>query len=272
MGAFKKFFNENCANGASDERLERVPYLRAGDVLMTGKVRGLWFHGFGLSPVSLLPGLVFIIFLICLAAMPAGAASISGYTSCPPLHINSSGTCVRQLQRQLDDDHINPYLKIDGLYGTQTFRAVEDFQRKTGLRVDGIAGRQTLFALQEPTSAPEAAAPTAPTAPSTSRSPSILQSIKNFLNSAWLGFTSLPVIAICVITVVTFGAAAVFGMRSAHITFSKRQIELEFKRFPPQRIVQAQAEVLTKYMDAQSKNPNQLPPPDRYIQNMAEEN
>lgn len=271
MGAFKKFFDDwkNSANGASDERLERVPYLRAGDVLMTGKVRGLWFHGFGLSAVSLLPGLVFINFLICLAAMPADAASISGYASCPPLHINSSGTCVQQLQRQLDGDHINPYLKIDGHYGTETFRAVENFQRKTGLRVDGVAGRQTLFALREPTSAPEAAAPPAP---STSKSSSILQSIKNFLNSAWLRFTSLPVIAICVITVVTFGAAAVFRMRSGRITFSKGRIELEFNRFPSQRTVQTQAEVLTKYLDAQSKNPNQLPPPDRYIQNIAEEN
>ena len=274
MGAFKKFFDDsmNSANGASGERPERVPYLRAGDVSMTGKVRGFWFNGISLSAVSLLPGLFFIIFLICLAAMPADAASISGYASCPPLHINSSGTCVKQLQQQLDDDHINPYLQIDGFYGMQTFQAVEDFQRKMGLRVDGVAGPQTIFALEEPTSAPEAAAPRAP---SSSKSSSFLQSIENFLHSAWLRFTSLPVIGICAITVatvVTFGAAAVFGVRSVRITFSKRRIEFEFDRFSPQRIVQARAEVLTKYIDAQSKYSNQLPPPDRYIQDIAEEN
>jgi peptidoglycan hydrolase-like protein with peptidoglycan-binding domain len=37
---------------------------------------------------------------------------------------------------------------IDGIYGTNTEKAVKEFQKKTGITVDGIAGKQTYNALQ----------------------------------------------------------------------------------------------------------------------------
>ena len=36
---------------------------------------------------------------------------------------------------------------VDGIYGSQTRKAVEYFQRKNGLKVDGIVGRATFAAL-----------------------------------------------------------------------------------------------------------------------------
>jgi len=36
---------------------------------------------------------------------------------------------------------------IDGVYGTATFNAIKNFQRKNGLTADGVAGSQTLAAL-----------------------------------------------------------------------------------------------------------------------------
>ena len=50
------------------------------------------------------------------------------------------GPGVAQLQRQLDVDP-------DQVYGSQTQRAVSEFQWNNNLYVDGIAGRQTLSAL-----------------------------------------------------------------------------------------------------------------------------
>ena len=36
---------------------------------------------------------------------------------------------------------------VDGIYGSQTEKAVKSFQRKNGLKADGIAGKQTLAAM-----------------------------------------------------------------------------------------------------------------------------
>lgn len=60
--------------------------------------------------------------------------------------IGSRGNEVRQIQTRLSNWG---YYKgsIDGIYGTQTYRAVRYFQSKNGLKVDGIAGSKTLAAL-----------------------------------------------------------------------------------------------------------------------------
>lgn len=58
----------------------------------------------------------------------------------------SSGAEVKQIQTKLKNWG---YYKgnIDGIYGSQTLKAVKDFQRKNGLAVDGIVGEKTLAAL-----------------------------------------------------------------------------------------------------------------------------
>jgi N-acetylmuramoyl-L-alanine amidase len=57
------------------------------------------------------------------------------------------GDDVRQLQRWLNTLGINVG-PIDGIFGPQTKRAVEEFQLSTGLPVDGIAGFTTLQAFR----------------------------------------------------------------------------------------------------------------------------
>ena len=58
----------------------------------------------------------------------------------------SRGEEVRQIQTKLKRWG---YLKgnVDGIYGSQTQKAVRYFQSKNGLKVDGIAGKQTLEAM-----------------------------------------------------------------------------------------------------------------------------
>ena len=60
--------------------------------------------------------------------------------------IGSMGTEVEQIQTALKSrGYYNG--NIDGIFGSQTKKAVTDFQRDNGLKVDGIAGKNTLAAL-----------------------------------------------------------------------------------------------------------------------------
>jgi peptidoglycan hydrolase-like protein with peptidoglycan-binding domain len=56
------------------------------------------------------------------------------------------GSEVRELQQELRERGYNPG-PVDGVYGTQTARAVRQFQRDRDLRIDGVAGTETLTAL-----------------------------------------------------------------------------------------------------------------------------
>lgn len=56
------------------------------------------------------------------------------------------GPEVTKLQQELRRRGFSPG-RIDGVYGSQTERAVRDFQRVNGLLVDGVAGQDTLTAL-----------------------------------------------------------------------------------------------------------------------------
>jgi len=58
----------------------------------------------------------------------------------------SQGDEVIQIQTKLKNwGYYNG--AIDGIYGTGTFNAVKNFQRKNGLTADGVAGSQTLAAM-----------------------------------------------------------------------------------------------------------------------------
>jgi len=60
------------------------------------------------------------------------------------LYRGMKGSEVRILQQSLQELRYNPGT-IDGVFGSQTEKAVKDFQRKHGLVVDGVAGWQSLM-------------------------------------------------------------------------------------------------------------------------------
>lgn len=64
----------------------------------------------------------------------------------------SSGQEVTNIQTKLSNWGYY-YGDIDGVYGYQTFKAVQQFQYKNGLSVDGIAGPETLTAMGLPSGA-----------------------------------------------------------------------------------------------------------------------
>lgn len=69
-------------------------------------------------------------------ALPAAAAYKKG----------SAGSVVTQIQQKLSQWGYYSGT-VDGVYGSQTEKAVRQFQRKNGLTVDGVAGKQTLAAM-----------------------------------------------------------------------------------------------------------------------------
>ena len=69
-------------------------------------------------------------------ALPAAAAYKKGY----------AGSVVTQIQQKLSQWGYYSG-SVDGVYGSQTEKAVRQFQRKNGLTVDGVAGKQTLAAM-----------------------------------------------------------------------------------------------------------------------------
>ena len=58
----------------------------------------------------------------------------------------STGEEVKKIQKKLKEWGYYEG-EIDGIYGSETFSAVKNFQQKNGLKVDGIAGDKTLAAL-----------------------------------------------------------------------------------------------------------------------------
>ena len=64
----------------------------------------------------------------------------------------SSGSAIKTMQRKLKNWGYYSG-SVDGIFGSQTKKAVRLFQQKNGLKVDGIVGNQTLKALGMPTSA-----------------------------------------------------------------------------------------------------------------------
>ena len=67
-------------------------------------------------------------------------------TSYSQLSRGSSGKEVKTLQQMLNSSG-NYNLETDGVFGSKTLAAVQDYQKKNGLTVDGIVGEQTWGAL-----------------------------------------------------------------------------------------------------------------------------
>lgn len=88
---------------------------------------------------------VLFVAVIGLGAVTA-AAAVKDTAEPVALMQGSSGREVRTMQQKLKNwGYYNG--AVDGIFGPQTRRAVEYFQRKNGLVVDGIVGKRTLAAL-----------------------------------------------------------------------------------------------------------------------------
>ncbi len=79
--------------------------------------------------------------LLIALAQAAGAATYEK---------GSSGSVVREMQTRLKEWGYYDG-EVDGIFGSATEEAIEEFQRKNGLAVDGRAGPATLTALGLPT-------------------------------------------------------------------------------------------------------------------------
>ncbi|MBQ8217963.1 MAG: spore cortex-lytic enzyme [Oscillospiraceae bacterium] len=76
--------------------------------------------------------------------------ALSQYASADLYKKGASGAAVREIQTRLKSwGYYNG--SIDGIYGSQTEKAVRYFQKKNGLSVDGQCGNMTLAALGLPT-------------------------------------------------------------------------------------------------------------------------
>ncbi|GHO56361.1 peptidoglycan-binding domain-containing protein [Ktedonobacter robiniae] len=85
---------------------------------------------------------------------PVSAATVQSNmaqaaSSCPPtISRGSTGSAVRLLQSDLYS-RTPGGLTVDGIFGSQTEKAVENWQRALGLKVDGIVGPKTWATLGE---------------------------------------------------------------------------------------------------------------------------
>ncbi len=66
----------------------------------------------------------------------------------PTIRLNAKGDALKRAQRGLRRTP-NPSLVVDGIFGPQTEKAVEEFQEGAGLVVDGVVGPATWNALPD---------------------------------------------------------------------------------------------------------------------------
>jgi hypothetical protein len=77
------------------------------------------------------------------------AAGIDPSGNVPTLRRGSKGELVKRVQEYLKDES-GADLKIDGIFGSETEKAVKDFQKSHGLTVDGVIGPKTWAAMGFP--------------------------------------------------------------------------------------------------------------------------
>lgn len=207
---------------------------RGGDVLMAVK------HLLAFVMMSLLGSV---------AAASASAATLSGLASCSGLRLNSTGSCVRELQARLDADGASPHVAVDGHFGYQTLQAVENFQRAMGLPSDGVVGARTISALDRPEQ--EAAGIKVPGNSDSTTVSNAWNSSERFL---------LPIaIAICAVVVVLLIVAALCRVKILSVRLTWRGFEFHLHRHPSRQQVDAQARVLAKALEVEANNPGRLP-------------
>jgi hypothetical protein len=230
---------------------------------MTGKTQGRCFRR--TSPaVTFALGLFLLICLSSLMTESADAAPLRGnspgFASCPSLHLRSSGPCVWRLQEQLDKDHVSPHLTADGRFGPATKKAVENFQRGKGLPHDGVAGPQTFRAL-------EGGRPPATRPSGSAWYSGIPRFVENLFLAAWR-HAGISLLALGGMVALIFAAAALCGVKSVRLTVSRKRVDCDIERFPPQRIVDIQADVIRYCTEVQARHPQSLPPPGDYIRSI----
>lgn len=76
----------------------------------------------------------------------SSSTSDGGTSSKTYYGLNDSGSAVKEIQELLNEKGYS--LDTDGIFGSRTFEAVKDFQKKNNLTVDGYVGEQTLKALK----------------------------------------------------------------------------------------------------------------------------
>ena len=87
-----------------------------------------------------------ILTLTVLLTLNIFALAMSQYAAADLYKRGSSGATVREIQTRLKNWGYY-FGAVDGIYGSQTEKAVRYFQSKNGLSVDGQVGNQTLAAL-----------------------------------------------------------------------------------------------------------------------------
>ena len=88
----------------------------------------------------------FICLVMVLSLSVASIASAAVYSARYGDNTLKRSSTVKRVVKnvQVDLNKNTPYyLKIDGVYGSQTFRAVKDFQEDHALDVDGQTGKNT---------------------------------------------------------------------------------------------------------------------------------
>ena len=87
--------------------------------------------------------------LAVLFAVNIAVISLAQQAQAATYRQGSTGEAVRTIQSKLKNWGYYDWA-VDGIYGSQTVRAVKYFQRTNGLKEDGIVGAQTLKALGMP--------------------------------------------------------------------------------------------------------------------------
>ncbi|NLM03763.1 MAG: LysM peptidoglycan-binding domain-containing protein [Clostridiales bacterium] len=121
-----------------------TPYtVRAGDTFFNiARANNISLAALIAANPGVDPDRLFIGQIICIP----GGTTPPPTNPCPTLRMGSRGQDVIRLQRLLRDAGFNPG-PIDGIFGSQTHRAVVEFQRSQHLVPDGVVGIRTWTAL-----------------------------------------------------------------------------------------------------------------------------